>query len=57
MAVDTSIICVLLGAVLALQSWMLREITRLKVRVAVLSALHKAAHPKLATDDEPESDT
>lgn len=38
MTLSSEIICVLLAAILALQGWILREIIRLKVRVAIIMA-------------------
>lgn len=46
MQIDTGIVCLCLGAVLALQGWTLREIVRLKTRVAIMTALWNAEHGK-----------
>jgi len=39
MNVDMSVICLFLGVFITLQGWTLREVTRIKTRVAILATV------------------
>jgi len=59
MTIDMSVICLFLGVFIGLQGWTLREVTRVKTRVAILAVIinerRKANETGKTTNSVPDS--